>query len=113
MAFSLKPIHFVLFEIHWKKVLCVGTIEFFALKLEPILLFTNVIGVFICKFSVRGLSLERIYRELRVPPLLYRLWRQPYKINLVLKKINSIFNFLVAHYLKSLCYTTLVKSMLR
>ncbi len=43
---------------------------FFALKLEPIPLFTIVIGFFICEFSIRGLSLERIYRELRGPDFL-------------------------------------------
>ena len=37
--------------------------------MEPIPLISNHIGLFICEFSIRGLSLERIYRELRGPPV--------------------------------------------
>jgi len=42
----------------------------FLLKIsEPIPQFTNVPGLFICEFKIRGQLLERIYRELRGPPV--------------------------------------------
>jgi len=37
--------------------------------LEPIPQFTNDIVLFICEFKIRGLWPERIYRELRGPPV--------------------------------------------
>ncbi len=42
--------------------------------MEPIPQFTNGIGVFIFEFSIRGLFLERIYRELRGPPVVYYVY---------------------------------------
>jgi hypothetical protein len=71
MAFSLEPTNFFVHRSkqYWKNVLCVGIFDFLTEKLEPIPLFTNVIGLFICEFSIRGLSLERIYREFRGPPV--------------------------------------------
>jgi len=49
--------------------LCVDRNGFFAQKLEPITRFTNAIDLFICEFKIRGLLPERIYRELRGPPV--------------------------------------------
>ena len=51
-------------------MLGVDRIDFYLKKLEPILYFTNVPGLFICEFSIRGLLLEPIYRELRGPPVM-------------------------------------------
>ncbi len=36
---------------------------------EPISHFSNDIGLFICEFKTRDVLLERIYRELRGPPV--------------------------------------------
>jgi len=38
-------------------------------KWERIPSFSNDIGLFICEFKIRGLLLERIYREFRGPPV--------------------------------------------
>jgi hypothetical protein len=57
------------FTLAKKTALCVHIIDFFITKLEPIPSFSNIIGLNICEFSIRGLSLERIYRELRGPPV--------------------------------------------
>ncbi len=49
----------------------VDIVDFLAIKWEPIPQFTNAAGLFIHEFKIRGLLLERIYRELRGPPVLY------------------------------------------
>jgi len=55
-------------------MLCVDRMEFLSRKLEPIPQITHDIGLFICEFRIRGLLLERIYRELRGPPVQGSIW---------------------------------------
>jgi hypothetical protein len=55
--------------------MCVDRNGFFVQKLEPISQFTNAIGLFIFEFKIRGLLPERIYCELRKPPVLMLLHR--------------------------------------
>jgi hypothetical protein len=47
----------------------IDRIDFLFKKLEPIPQFINVFGLSIREFKIRGLLLERIYRELRGPPV--------------------------------------------
>ena len=52
-----------------KVKLHIDRIDFLLKISEPIPQFPNVPGLFICEFKIRGQLLERIYRELRGPPV--------------------------------------------
>ena len=60
---------YILSIIFFKFLLDVDIIDLFLKIWERIPYFTNAIGLFICEFKIRGNLLERIYRELRGPPV--------------------------------------------